>query len=172
MESKQGVEVKLPKGFGVLSRFNFQKGEEELDDGTASALRHAGPWFGSTHLTYTYNALLVDFYAIYNGSISNQNLALSEQAKDFLYAQDQNGLPYSPSWYTLNLKLMYQFDKNVLVSTGLENLTDRRYRSYSSGVAAPGINFILSVRAMFWLKFATELLSTSVVVIWETESRR
>lgn len=147
--AQASVEVKLPKGFGVISRFNYQKGEEELDNGTTSSLRHAGPWFGSTHVTFSYKSLLVDLYAIYNGAISNENLALSEQAKDFLYAQDENGLPYSPSWYTLNLKLMYQFDKHVLVSTGLENLTDRRYRSYSSGIAAPGINFILSVRAMF-----------------------
>lgn len=144
-----GVEVKLPKGFGILSRFNYQVGEEELDDGTTSPLRHAGPWFGSTHITYSFKTLKVDFYAIYNGEISNDNMAISEQSKPHIYAQDENGLPYSPSWYTLNIKLMYQFDKNVLVSTGLENLTDRRYRSYSSGIAAPGINFILSARVMF-----------------------
>lgn len=144
-----GVEVKLPKGFSVLSRFNYQKGEEELDDGSTSPLRHAGPWFGSSHIRYTYKTLMVDFYAVYNGRISSANLADSEKAKDYLYAKDENGLPYSPSWYTLNLKLMYQFDKNVLVSAGLENLTDRRYRSYSSGIAAPGINFILSARVMF-----------------------
>lgn len=144
-----GIEVKLPKGFAILSRFNYQKGEEELDDGTTSPLRHAGPWFGSSHIRYKYKTLMVDFYAIYNGQISNANLAPSEQAKDYLYAQDENGLPYSPSWYTLNLKMMYQFDKNVLISAGMENLTDRRYRSYSSGIAAPGINFILSARVMF-----------------------
>jgi hemoglobin/transferrin/lactoferrin receptor protein len=122
---------------------------EELDDGTTSALRHAGPWFGSTHLTYRYKKLLVDLYTIYNGAIQNKDLAISEQNKAYLYAEDENGLPYSPSWYTLNLKLMYQFDKNILVSTGLENMTDQRYRTYSSGIAAPGINFLISVRAMF-----------------------
>ncbi|MDP6909522.1 MAG: TonB-dependent receptor, partial [Flavobacteriales bacterium] len=40
-----GIEIKLPKGFSVRSRFNYQKGEEELDDGSKGSLRHAGPWF-------------------------------------------------------------------------------------------------------------------------------
>ncbi len=144
-----GIEAKFPLGFAVLSRFNYQKGVEELDDGTPSPLRHAGPWFGSTHFTFTKNKLKLDLYAIYNGEISNANLAQEEQGKDFLYASDDDGLPYSPSWYTLNFKAMYQFDSHFMVSTGLENLTGQRYRPYSSGLAAPGINFILSVKGSF-----------------------
>jgi len=47
-----GLQVKLGAGFGVATQFNYQKGEEELDDGTTSPLRHAAPWFGITHFTY------------------------------------------------------------------------------------------------------------------------
>jgi hemoglobin/transferrin/lactoferrin receptor protein len=144
-----GVEVKLPNGFAILSRFNYQKGVEELDDGTTSPLRHAGPWFGSTHFTFTRNKLKVDLYAIYNGEISNANLATEEQGKEYLYAADENGLPYAPSWYTLNLKAMFRFDKYFQVSAGLENLTNQRYRPYSSGLAGAGTNFIFSVRGSF-----------------------
>ncbi len=144
-----GVEIKLPKGFAILSKFNYQKGMEELADGTTSPLRHAGPWFGSSHVTYSKNKLKLDLYAIYNGAIQNQNLAQEEQSKDFLYAADGNGLPYSPSWYTLNFKAIYQFDKHFQLSTGLENITNQRYRPYSSGLVAAGINYILSVRGMF-----------------------
>lgn len=144
-----GVEVKLPNGFAILSRFNYQKGVEELDDATTSPLRHAGPWFGSTHFTFTRNKLKVDLYAIYNGEISNANLATEEQGKEYLYAADENGLPYAPSWYTLNLKAMFRFDKYFQVSAGLENLTNQRYRPYSSGLAGAGTNFIFSVRGSF-----------------------
>ena len=144
-----GIEVKLPKGFAILSRFNYQKGREELADGTTSPLRHAGPWFGSSHVTFTRNKLKLDLYAIYNGEISNSNLASEEQEKDFIYASDESGMPYSPSWYTLNFKAIYQFDKHFQASTGVENLTSQRYRPYSSGLVAPGVNFILSIRGMF-----------------------
>lgn len=144
-----GIEIKMPAGFGFSTRFNYQKGEEELDDGTTSPLRHAGPWFGSTHLTYSAQKLKLDFYAIYNGEISYDNLAEEERGKDYLYAIDENGNPYSPGWYTLNLKVMYQLTDVLSVSGGVENLTDQRYRPYSSGLAAPGRNFVLSLRAGF-----------------------
>lgn len=142
-----GVEIKISGGLGLSTRFNYQKGEEELDDGSTSPLRHAGPWFGSTHLTYTAQKLRLDFYAVYNGEVSYDNLAEEERGKNYLYAIDENGNPYSPSWYTINLKAMYQLTDILSISSGVENLTDQRYRPYSSGLAAAGRNFILALRA-------------------------
>ncbi|RJP60668.1 MAG: TonB-dependent receptor [Ignavibacteriales bacterium] len=144
-----GVELKLPAGFGFSTRFNYQQGEEELDDGSKSPLRHAGPWFGSTHLTFSAQRLKMDLYAVYNGEVSYDNLAEEERGKTYLYTEDENGNPYSPSWYTLNLKMSYQFSDLLFISGGIENITDQRYRPYSSGLAAPGRNFILSLRAGF-----------------------
>jgi len=144
-----GIELKLPAGFGFSTRFNYQKGEEELDDGNKSPLRHAGPWFGSTHLTFSAQRLKMDLYAVYNGEVSYDNLAEEERGKTYLYAEDTDGNPYSPSWYTLNLKMSYQLSDLLLISGGIENITDQRYRPYSSGLAAPGRNFIISLRASF-----------------------
>ncbi|MDZ7764727.1 MAG: TonB-dependent receptor [Melioribacteraceae bacterium] len=144
-----GLEIKFPAGFGLSTRFNYQKGEEELDDGTTSPLRHAGPWFGSTHLSYSAKKLKLDLYAIYNGEIAYENLALDERGKEYLYAADANGNPYSPSWYTLNIKMMYQLTGLLSISGGVENITDQRYRPYSSGLAAPGRNFVFSFQAGF-----------------------
>jgi len=143
------VEAKLAGGFGISSQVNFQNGEEELDDGTTSPLRHAAPWFGATHLTYTAPRLSLDFYAMYNGEVPFSEMPQEERGKDFIYAMDTDGNPYSPSWYTLNFKAMYQFSENWSVSGGVENLTDQRYRPYSSGLVAAGRNFILALRANF-----------------------
>ncbi len=144
-----GLEVKLPVGFGFSSQFNYQKGEEELDDGITSPLRHAAPWFGISHFTYIANKLELDLYAVYNGKIDYKNLPEEERGKDYLYARDADGNPYSPSWYTLNIKALYQLTSNLSVSAGVENLTDQRYRPYSSGIAGPGRNYILALRARF-----------------------
>jgi hemoglobin/transferrin/lactoferrin receptor protein len=54
-----GIEVKLPRGFGFSSDFNYQEGEEELDDGTTSPSRHAAPWFGVSRLTYAVDKLSI-----------------------------------------------------------------------------------------------------------------
>jgi hemoglobin/transferrin/lactoferrin receptor protein len=144
-----GLEVKLPAGFGFTSQFNYQKGEEELDDGTKSSLRHAAPWFGISHFTYKVHKLELDLYAVYNGEISYANLCEEERGKDYLYAKDADGNPYAPAWYTLNIKALYQLTDNFTISAGVENITDRRYQPYSSGIAGPGRNFILALKARF-----------------------
>ena len=144
-----GVEIKLPEGFGITSQLNWQKGEEELDDGTTSPLRHAAPIFGITSLTYTAHKLKLDFYGLYSGEVPYSKLPQEEQGKSYMYAIDADGNPYSPSWYTLNFKASYQLTEHFSVNGGLENITDRRYRPYSSGLVAPGRNFVISLKASF-----------------------
>jgi hemoglobin/transferrin/lactoferrin receptor protein len=144
-----GIEMKLSAGVGFLSRFNYQKGEEELDDGSTSPLHHAAPWFGDTHLTFTGRNIKADLYGIYNGEISFEDLATEERGKDYMYAVDGNGNPYSPGWYTLNLKMWYRLTNLLKLTVGVENITDQRYRPYSSGLTAPGRNFIASVHLAY-----------------------
>ncbi len=143
------LEIKTSSGFGFFSQFNYQKGEEELDNESTSPLRHAAPWFGMTRLSYTIPKLNMQFYAMYSGEVSYENLSAEGRANDFIFAIDANGKPYSPSWLTFNFKVLYQLNENLSLSTGVENLTDLRYRPYSSGIVAPGRNFIFALRANF-----------------------
>jgi hemoglobin/transferrin/lactoferrin receptor protein len=144
-----GIECKLPSGFSISSRYNFQSGKEETDNGDLSPSRHASPAFGHTRISYRKDKLLMQFFAMYNGEVKFKNLNPEEQSKPFIYAKDADGNPYSPGWYTLHFKAMYQFHENLEISGGIENITDQRYRPYSSGLVAPGRNFILSLRADF-----------------------
>lgn len=144
-----GIEAKLAYGVGASAHFNYQKGNEELDDGSTAPLRHAAPMFGKVHVNYTANRMKFDVYMVFNSSVSYENLAPEEQSKDYIYARDNNGNPYSPAWFTLNFKGIYQFSENLSLTAGIENILDKRYRPYSSGIAAPGRNFIVSVKAMF-----------------------
>lgn len=143
------LDADLFTGFSFSSRFNYQKGEEELDDGTTSPLRHAAPWYGVLKLIYTTQKLRLEFYSTHCGEVSYENLAQEERGKDYLYAIDKNKHPYSPGWYTLNFKTMYQLSDDLSVGGGVENFTDQCYRPYSSGIAAPGRNFILSLKASY-----------------------
>ncbi|MFY0684915.1 MAG: TonB-dependent receptor [Balneola sp.] len=144
-----GIEGKLISGFGFSSKFNYQKGEEELDDGTTSSSRHAAPWFGISKITFDASKLDLEFSAIYQGERAHEDLAVSEQGKTEIYALDDNGDTYSPAWYTLNIKANYKLTNVFSVQAGLENITDQRYRPYSSGLSGPGRNFILSLTANF-----------------------
>ena len=146
---QSGIEIKLVKGFSISSDFNYQIGEEETDDGTISPSRHAPPWFGNTKLTYQSKKTTVQVYVIYSGEKKFEDLPIEEQQKPEIYAIDQNGKPWSPSWYTINLKSSYQFSKFLSASAGIENITDLRYKTYSSGIVAPGRNFVVSLNVKF-----------------------
>ena len=144
-----GLEVILPGGFGFLGDLNFQVGEEEQDDGSESPSRHAAPLFGKLQASFTHQDLNLVFYALYSGKKEFEELPFEERAKTEIYAIDENGNPYSPSWYTLNFKAAVRFEKNFTITAGIENITDQRYRPYSSGIVAAGRNFILSARFGF-----------------------
>lgn len=144
-----GVEVKLPKGFGFSADVNIQKGEEELDNGSTSPSRHAAPFFGVSRLNYKANKLQMEVNLSYQAKRDFEDLPDEEKEKTEFYALDENGNAYSPSWYTLNFKALYKMNDTFDVSGGIENLTDRRYRPYSSGISGAGRNFILSLTAHF-----------------------
>ena len=144
-----GIEARLMKGLQLSSRFNYQKGEEEMDDGSISPSRHAAPMFGLSSLNYEHKKWKMNLYVQYSGEISYESLAIEERSKTYLYAVDSEEKPYSPAWYTINYKLMYQLHDKIQLSAGLENITNQRYRSYSSGIAAAGTNFIFSLNFRF-----------------------
>jgi hemoglobin/transferrin/lactoferrin receptor protein len=144
-----GVELKLPEGFSIETRLNYQKGTEEMDNGTVSSSRHAAPAFGLTKLNFKTNQLQMQFYVMYSAAVKHEQLNEEERQKPFIYAKDSNGNTFSPEWVTLNYKMMYQFSHLFKISAGVENLLDKMYRPYSSGIVAPGRNFILSLNLSF-----------------------
>ncbi|MBK8951185.1 MAG: TonB-dependent receptor [Chitinophagaceae bacterium] len=142
------AEVFFKPGFSLQSHANWISGKETDDTKNEQvSLRHAPPFYGSSALKYRVKKVTAEINAQYNSQIKNENLAPSEQAKTDIYAKDANNRPYSPGWYTLNLKGSYQLSKNLLVTAAWENITNQRYRPYSSGIVASGSNFIFSIRA-------------------------
>lgn len=142
-----GIEVFLFSNLSWLIQGNWIQGTETDDTMDEDVpLRHAPPFYGNTHLKYSGKKINLDVYALWNGEISNKNLAPSEQAKTFIYATDGNGNPFSPGWYTLNLKTSYQLKDYLLLTAGWENITNQRYRSYSSGIVSPGSNIVVAIR--------------------------
>lgn len=139
----------LTRGLYLQSDFNYQKGIEEMEDGSRSTLRHAAPIFGQTSIVFYYGYLQLRAYSQYSGGISYENLNVEERLKPELYARNSDGKPYSPSWYTINLKASYTIRPLITIIAGIENITDIRYRTYSSGISAAGRNVILSLQSNF-----------------------
>ncbi|MEA5109835.1 Vitamin B12 transporter BtuB [bioreactor metagenome] len=145
-----GFKASLGQGFGLSTVFNWQNGEEQSEDSLKYyPLRHAVPFFGSTHLTWERPKLRFDLYAEYNAGLDYEDLPLSERTDAAPYAKDGNGNPYVPAWITLNFKAAWYINRNFTLNAGLENITDQLYRPFASGISAPGRNFIMALRASF-----------------------
>lgn len=147
-----GVKIELPNDFELSSKINFQKGEEY--DGTEGGtgwnpLRHAAPIFGSTKLTLAYSKLKCEFFTNYNGSLAHNELAYNEDEKRHLYSNDENGNAYYQGWITFNLRSSYSFTDYLTLYVGLDNLSDIRYMTYSSGVVSPARSINASLNYKF-----------------------
>ena len=146
--AQAGINWEVVRNFNLSTALNYQRGREnDPENGRNFSPAHVAPLFGEIHFVYRGQRTTVDMYSNFNGSIDYDHLALSERADSHLYAKDPNSNPYSPSWWTLNLKAQFSLGKYFYVSGGLENILDKRYRMYSSGIAAPGRNLIISLGA-------------------------
>lgn len=145
-----GVEFIPYKGFKIQSKLSYQHGEEQSEDSLKYyPLRHSVPFFGSTHLMFQEHKIMVDLYAEYNSRIDYKDLPLSERSDNTPYAKDATGKPFVPGWYTLNLKASWFINQHLSLNAGVENITNQLYRPFESGISAPGINFITSLKVSF-----------------------
>ena len=141
-----GIEIIISPQFSLLSRYNFQSGKEEMPDGEISPARHAAPGFGMSRITYRKKNLTLQLSAMYSGEVSYEELNAEERVKTAIYAKDATGNPYSPGWYTLTCSMNWQWKEWARIGAGVENITDQSYRPYSSGIAAAGRNFYISLQ--------------------------
>ena len=144
-----GVEAKFAKWFYFNGRINYQRGSEELDNGEKSPSRHAAPLFGRVALGFKYDKITVEAYSAYQAECSAENMPEEEKQKKEFYALDANGNVYSPGWITINLRVSYNLYKGLALNATLDNIADKRYRPYSSGISAPGRNFTISATYSF-----------------------
>jgi hemoglobin/transferrin/lactoferrin receptor protein len=130
----------LTNYFSIISTLNFTYGRIKTDS-TDAPLDHIPPVYGQTSFQLKLNKFRGEFSVAYNGwkHVWDYNMAGEDNFAD--------ATPFGmPSWYTLNLKAAYQFTQNLAVQVALENILDKNYRNFSSGINAPGRNLVLTLR--------------------------
>ena len=132
-----GIEISRHLAFD--SNLTYTEGK---DISNQEPLRHVAPVFGRAGFTYKAEKIRVEAYTEFNGEKDISDFSPSEQSKTHLYTEDG-----SPSWATLNIKSSYQINETLQVNAGVENILDKHYRPYSSGISAAGRNVILALRA-------------------------
>src|SRR5699024_617863 len=97
--------------------------------------------FGSAGLTYKAEKLKVEAYTEFNAKKDITDFSPSERSKTHMYTPEG-----TPAWATINLKTSYQISQKAQINAGIENILDKHYRPYSSGISAPGRNVSVSLR--------------------------
>jgi hemoglobin/transferrin/lactoferrin receptor protein len=142
-----GLKIRFSETLKFATQFSYVHGVQEETPGVELPVRHVAPVFGNAHLIWSHNKLQIDGFINYNGAIRNSDI--SSELADSLFALDAQGNPYAPSWYTLNLRTQFDFNKSFSLVGAVENIANQRYRTFSSGISAPGTNLICAITYNF-----------------------
>lgn len=137
------ISGKLSDYFNIVGTVNYTKGRIKTDS-LPYPLDHIPPVFGKVSLGYAMKKFNAEFFINYSGwkRLEDYNLIGED---NYAYAT----LHGMPSWYTLNLRLNFVFNKYTSLQVACENILDHNYRNFASNISAPGRNFILTLRGNF-----------------------
>ncbi|MFZ1528637.1 MAG: TonB-dependent receptor [Ferruginibacter sp.] len=140
------LHAQLGKHFSLFSTINYTKGRirEEPND---YPLDHIAPLFGKTGLTLKYGKWNAEIFTLYNGTKDSLNYNLRGEDNQLYSADPIRG--YTPAWFTLNTRISYECNRFLTVQLAAENLFDKYYRVYASGLSAPGRNISATLRGRF-----------------------
>ncbi len=133
------------RNFEIVNNFTLTRGK----DNEGIPLRHVSPPFGYSSLKYKYKRMIFDLNINYNLEKKADEMATSEKKKHYMYALNEKGEVFTPSWTCLNFKFKMNINKYLGINTGVDNIFDTYYRPYSSGIGAAGRNFYISIIARY-----------------------
>ena len=101
---------------------------------------HIPPIFGSIKLGYEKKRINAGFLTLFNCRKKLKDYSTS--GEDNLIQATPDGIP---AWVIGNLYASYAFD-HVNLSLGIDNILNTHFRTFASGINAPGRNFKVSLR--------------------------
>lgn len=127
--------------FSFSGSLNTTTGKIKTDT-TDAPLDHIPPVFGKTGFQLKINRFRSEFFILYNGAKKLEDYNFTGE-DNFDYATPSG----MPPWSTLNARASFQFSKNFQLLLACENILDRHYRVFASGISGPGRNFVTTLRA-------------------------
>ncbi len=131
--------AQLTNSLSLRSTLTYTYGHVKKED---VPLDHIPPMFGLTSLKMEMSKFTGEFFVRYNAWKHIKDYSPSGEDNEAYATVD--GMP---SWYTLNLRAGYQFNRHFSLQAGLENILDKHYRNFASGISAPGRNVYVTLRA-------------------------
>ncbi len=133
----------LSKNFRVSLAVNYTYGRIKTDS-VDTPLDHIPPFMARLALNYTNKNFSSDLFVNFNGAKKLKDYHLNGEDNEQYATAD--GMP---AWVTVNLRLSYKVCKWVTLQTGVDNIFDTQYRTFASGINAPGRNIFAAVRFQY-----------------------
>lgn len=119
---------------------------------TEEPLSSIPPLFGMLALTHEKDRLSLGLDVKFNGRKRPEDYNITEgidRYEDTPYLEGSDSYYGTPSWATLNFNSKYRLTKNMDVMLAIDNIFDRHYREFASGISAPGRNFSVTLLGNF-----------------------
>ena len=113
-----------------------------VNTATTVPLDHIPPIYGRLGVTHTYKKCNLQLFTLFNGAKKLANY--SPSGEDNLQYATPTGMP---SWYTINLNSTIPITNKINLLVGVDNISDKNYRVFASGLSAPGRNVIIGLRS-------------------------
>ena len=136
------INIEILKNIMASGSYNYTQGQIK-GEGAAmhTPLDHIPPSFGRIALKYTPSKISVEAFVLWNGWKHIEDYLLNGEDNE-QYATPKG----MPSWKTLNARFNYNFEKNWHIQAGVDNVFDLQYRTFASGINAPGRNIFFTLR--------------------------
>jgi hemoglobin/transferrin/lactoferrin receptor protein len=132
---------RLSSSLQAYGNINYTYGRFNQGDSILIPLDHVPPVHGKAGIRYNKKQWGFDFYTLFNGKKALINY--NPNGEDNLQYATPQGMP---AWFTVNLKSTMQIQKQVQLQLGVENILDKNYRYFASGMSASGRNIIVAMR--------------------------
>lgn len=125
------------------ANFNYTLGRI-VNNNTYSPLDHIAPYYGKVGIAYDNKYVILEGYMLYNGKKDIKDYLLNGEDNE-QYAP-QGGMP---AWETYNFKAASKPVFGTTLYAGIENILDTQYRTFASGINAPGRNIYGGLKYSF-----------------------
>ena len=134
------LEADLNAQWAAYASVAYTKGEI-IESESNKPLDHIPPVYGRAGVRWHTAKAVAEAWTVFNGKkpIEQYN---REGEDNEQYARPEG----TPGWFTVNLRAGYRFTSALTLQAGIENLLDRQYRHFASGINAPGRNVWVTLR--------------------------
>jgi hemoglobin/transferrin/lactoferrin receptor protein len=139
------VRAEFTRNILLFSSLSWARGRDLTEGAVNRNLDHIPPAFGQTSIKFKHKKMRHEVFFNY------QYWKFMSEFSDSSVDRPQFAIPDKgiPAWATFNYRASYNLHSTLTLQLAVENILDTHYRTFSSGINAPGRNFIVSLRGKF-----------------------